>query len=226
MFLPALPFLACIGLPGPILVKETAGAPAITSLFQAGGRKRKGQGQRVFARAFTNGFCFYLIVASSCRGAREFTDALLSSVVCVSVPAGFGEGLLLGNQQCLPHSHFSLVVFMAQHATYPNYCYCSCLIISSSHKHVWMVLRSGNIHRFLRLFSLRSAGDSGLPASLAQPLQWWFTSHPPLLVLFQGDCQTREEAVALGVGLCNNGFMHHGNLPLPFSPASRGSLSC
>lgn len=26
----------------------------------------------------------------------------------------------------------------------------------------------------------------------------------------QGDCQTREEAVALGVGLCNNGFMHHG----------------
>lgn len=29
-------------------------------------------------------------------------------------------------------------------------------------------------------------------------------------VPFQGDCQTREEAVALGVGLCNNGFMHHG----------------
>ncbi|XP_018424538.1 PREDICTED: phosphatidylinositol 3,4,5-trisphosphate-dependent Rac exchanger 1 protein [Nanorana parkeri] len=25
----------------------------------------------------------------------------------------------------------------------------------------------------------------------------------------QGDCQTREEAVTLGVGLCNNGFMHH-----------------
>ncbi|NP_001083702.1 phosphatidylinositol-3,4,5-trisphosphate-dependent Rac exchange factor 1 L homeolog [Xenopus laevis] len=28
-------------------------------------------------------------------------------------------------------------------------------------------------------------------------------------LLSQGDCQTREEAVALGVGLCNNGFMHH-----------------
>uniref|UniRef100_A0A8C5M0G2 DEP domain-containing protein n=1 Tax=Leptobrachium leishanense TaxID=445787 RepID=A0A8C5M0G2_9ANUR len=28
-------------------------------------------------------------------------------------------------------------------------------------------------------------------------------------LLFQGDCQTREEAVTLGVGLCNNGFMHH-----------------
>ncbi|KAK2520898.1 Prex1 [Columba guinea] len=27
--------------------------------------------------------------------------------------------------------------------------------------------------------------------------------------LLYGDCQTREEAVALGVGLCNNGFMHH-----------------
>ncbi|CAM9619971.1 unnamed protein product [Lampetra fluviatilis] len=25
----------------------------------------------------------------------------------------------------------------------------------------------------------------------------------------QGDCRTREEAVLLGVGLCNNGFMHH-----------------
>lgn len=28
-------------------------------------------------------------------------------------------------------------------------------------------------------------------------------------LLTQGDLQTREEAVALGVGLCNNGFMHH-----------------
>ncbi|XP_039768814.1 phosphatidylinositol 3,4,5-trisphosphate-dependent Rac exchanger 1 protein, partial [Ornithorhynchus anatinus] len=28
-------------------------------------------------------------------------------------------------------------------------------------------------------------------------------------LIIQGDCQTREEAVALGVGLCNNGFMHH-----------------
>ncbi|XP_062897470.1 phosphatidylinositol 3,4,5-trisphosphate-dependent Rac exchanger 1 protein isoform X1 [Mobula hypostoma] len=28
-------------------------------------------------------------------------------------------------------------------------------------------------------------------------------------LLVQGDCQTREEAVTLGVGLCNNGFMHH-----------------
>lgn len=26
----------------------------------------------------------------------------------------------------------------------------------------------------------------------------------------QGDCSTREDAVTLGVGLCNNGFMHHG----------------
>jgi hypothetical protein len=37
---------------------------------------------------------------------------------------------------------------------------------------------------------------------------------PPNAVPFcslQGDCQTREEAVTLGVGLCNNGFMHHGN---------------
>ena len=45
---------------------------------------------------------------------------------------------------------------------------------------------------------------------------------PSLLVPLQGDCQTREEAVTLGVGLCNNGFMHHGNLSLPFSPASWG----
>uniref|UniRef100_A0A286XAY2 Phosphatidylinositol-3,4,5-trisphosphate dependent Rac exchange factor 1 n=1 Tax=Cavia porcellus TaxID=10141 RepID=A0A286XAY2_CAVPO len=28
-------------------------------------------------------------------------------------------------------------------------------------------------------------------------------------LLAQGDCQTREEAVALGVCLCNNGFLHH-----------------
>uniref|UniRef100_A0A8C5SKF9 Phosphatidylinositol 3,4,5-trisphosphate-dependent Rac exchanger 1 protein n=1 Tax=Laticauda laticaudata TaxID=8630 RepID=A0A8C5SKF9_LATLA len=28
-------------------------------------------------------------------------------------------------------------------------------------------------------------------------------------LIAQGDCQTREDAVALGVGLCNNGFMHH-----------------
>uniref|UniRef100_A0A670IQ08 Phosphatidylinositol 3,4,5-trisphosphate-dependent Rac exchanger 1 protein n=1 Tax=Podarcis muralis TaxID=64176 RepID=A0A670IQ08_PODMU len=28
-------------------------------------------------------------------------------------------------------------------------------------------------------------------------------------LIAQGDCQTREEAVALGVGFCNNGFMHH-----------------
>ncbi|KAM4692072.1 phosphatidylinositol 3,4,5-trisphosphate-dependent Rac exchanger 1 protein isoform 2-T2 [Rhinophrynus dorsalis] len=28
-------------------------------------------------------------------------------------------------------------------------------------------------------------------------------------LISQGDCPTREEAVTLGVGLCNNGFMHH-----------------
>uniref|UniRef100_A0A3Q3X3A5 Phosphatidylinositol 3,4,5-trisphosphate-dependent Rac exchanger 2 protein n=1 Tax=Mola mola TaxID=94237 RepID=A0A3Q3X3A5_MOLML len=28
-------------------------------------------------------------------------------------------------------------------------------------------------------------------------------------LLLQGDCATREDAVMLGVGLCNNGFMHH-----------------
>ncbi|XP_029290903.1 phosphatidylinositol 3,4,5-trisphosphate-dependent Rac exchanger 1 protein [Cottoperca gobio] len=28
-------------------------------------------------------------------------------------------------------------------------------------------------------------------------------------LLLQGDCSTREDAVTLGVGLCNNGFMHH-----------------
>lgn len=28
--------------------------------------------------------------------------------------------------------------------------------------------------------------------------------------------------MALGVGLCNNGFMHHGNPPLPLRTASRG----
>ncbi|XP_048352328.1 phosphatidylinositol 3,4,5-trisphosphate-dependent Rac exchanger 1 protein [Sphaerodactylus townsendi] len=28
-------------------------------------------------------------------------------------------------------------------------------------------------------------------------------------LIAQGDCQTREEAVTMGVGLCNNGFMHH-----------------
>lgn len=26
----------------------------------------------------------------------------------------------------------------------------------------------------------------------------------------QGDCSTREDAVMLGVGLCNSGYMHHG----------------
>ncbi|CAG01698.1 unnamed protein product [Tetraodon nigroviridis] len=29
-------------------------------------------------------------------------------------------------------------------------------------------------------------------------------------LLLQGDCSTREDAVMLGVGLCNSGFMHHG----------------
>uniref|UniRef100_G3NLA9 Phosphatidylinositol 3,4,5-trisphosphate-dependent Rac exchanger 1 protein n=1 Tax=Gasterosteus aculeatus aculeatus TaxID=481459 RepID=G3NLA9_GASAC len=28
-------------------------------------------------------------------------------------------------------------------------------------------------------------------------------------LLLQGDCSTREDAVTLGIGLCNNGFMHH-----------------
>ncbi|XP_066444144.1 phosphatidylinositol 3,4,5-trisphosphate-dependent Rac exchanger 1 protein isoform X2 [Eleutherodactylus coqui] len=28
-------------------------------------------------------------------------------------------------------------------------------------------------------------------------------------LIAQGDCPTREDAVALGVGLCNNGFLHH-----------------
>uniref|UniRef100_A0A674BR12 Phosphatidylinositol 3,4,5-trisphosphate-dependent Rac exchanger 1 protein n=1 Tax=Salmo trutta TaxID=8032 RepID=A0A674BR12_SALTR len=28
-------------------------------------------------------------------------------------------------------------------------------------------------------------------------------------LLSQGDCSTREDAVTMGVGLCNNGFMHH-----------------
>ncbi|KAG8002889.1 Phosphatidylinositol 3 [Nibea albiflora] len=28
-------------------------------------------------------------------------------------------------------------------------------------------------------------------------------------LISQGDCSTREDAVTLGVGLCNNGFMHH-----------------
>lgn len=28
--------------------------------------------------------------------------------------------------------------------------------------------------------------------------------------LLQGDCRTREEAIILGVALCDNGFMHHG----------------
>lgn len=28
--------------------------------------------------------------------------------------------------------------------------------------------------------------------------------------LLQGDCRTREEALILGVELCDNGFMHHG----------------
>uniref|UniRef100_H3CZW4 Phosphatidylinositol-3,4,5-trisphosphate dependent Rac exchange factor 1 n=1 Tax=Tetraodon nigroviridis TaxID=99883 RepID=H3CZW4_TETNG len=31
-------------------------------------------------------------------------------------------------------------------------------------------------------------------------------------LLLQGDCSTREDAVMLGVGLCNSGFMHHGRL--------------
>lgn len=31
-----------------------------------------------------------------------------------------------------------------------------------------------------------------------------------LCLLLQGDCRTREEALILGVELCDNGFMHHG----------------
>lgn len=41
-------------------------------------------------------------------------------------------------------------------------------------------------------------------------------------LLLQGDCRTREEAVILGVELCNNGFMHHGtalSTPEDFSRA-------
>ncbi|KAI4786895.1 hypothetical protein KUCAC02_036823, partial [Chaenocephalus aceratus] len=29
-------------------------------------------------------------------------------------------------------------------------------------------------------------------------------------LLAQGDCRAREEALMLGVELCDNGFMHHG----------------
>lgn len=35
-------------------------------------------------------------------------------------------------------------------------------------------------------------------------------------VVSQGDCSTREDAVTLGVGLCNSGFMHHGQFSPPF----------
>ena len=31
-----------------------------------------------------------------------------------------------------------------------------------------------------------------------------------MCLLVQGDCRTREEALILGVELCDNGFMHHG----------------
>lgn len=39
----------------------------------------------------------------------------------------------------------------------------------------------------------------------------------------QGDCSTREDAVMLGVGLCNSGFMHHGWFS--FIPTDMGFLN-
>lgn len=32
---------------------------------------------------------------------------------------------------------------------------------------------------------------------------------------YQGDCHTREEAMIFAVGLCDNGFMHHGRDSYP-----------
>lgn len=34
-------------------------------------------------------------------------------------------------------------------------------------------------------------------------------------LVLQGDCTSREEALILGVELCDNGFMHHGTSPFP-----------
>lgn len=42
------------------------------------------------------------------------------------------------------------------------------------------------------------------PLSPLSPLSFFCVS------LLQGDCRTREEALILGVELCDNGFMHHG----------------
>ena len=62
-------------------------------------------------------------------------------------------------------------------------------------------------------------GDSGRDCNSALP-----THLMPLSpsCSHEGDCQTQEEAVVLGVGLCNNGFIHHCNPSLFLCP----SLPC
>lgn len=39
--------------------------------------------------------------------------------------------------------------------------------------------------------------------------------HGDLFFHYQGDCHTREEAMIFAVGLCDNGFMHHGRDSYP-----------
>lgn len=41
--------------------------------------------------------------------------------------------------------------------------------------------------------------------------------------LLQGDCRTREEALILGVELCDNGFMHHGTALFAARDFDRGN---
>ncbi len=43
-----------------------------------------------------------------------------------------------------------------------------------------------------------------------------------LRLLVQGDCRTREEALILGVELCDNGFMHHGTAVFTTEDLNKG----
>lgn len=43
--------------------------------------------------------------------------------------------------------------------------------------------------------------------------------------MVQGDCRSREEALILGVELCDNGFMHHGTPEPPSLTSPQGDRS-
>lgn len=70
----------------------TAGAPAITSLFQGGGRREKGQGQRIFPELPTSDFCLYLLAPSSCDLLDGCLAVFNSDVSLLVWYGGGGEG--------------------------------------------------------------------------------------------------------------------------------------